>query len=448
MPSRLQQTADWRLWVQERLFGAWYPITLSVLGLSCLLLFGSLAWEAQQPNPTSWLVGHIANLILLSGCLVTGLLLFLIHTLIISRRRADMLSIVRNDDLVDREHRLAALFHQAPIGIMRCDKVGRILQVNTATVIMTGCEAALLVGQEMATLFDPHSEARLRAHASNTPFVAELQLNSTRAELIPVMVQVLPLRAPNRQPYSWVLMEDLRNVRHADRMKMQFVSTISHELRTPLTVIRSSIELLALEALSEDGQILVQAAENNAQRLQHLIDNLLDFERLNTGALSLTPRLTDVRQTLQQVAHLMEPLVAQKQLGVDLALPNTPLIAWVDEERLLQVVMNLVSNAIKFSPPSGTVRLVARRSHDGVEISVADQGPGIPEAFRPRLFQPFAQADGDDNRRWGGSGLGLCISHTLVQRMGGILSLVSPPHTGAQFLVSLPHTHPPIPTEE
>lgn len=373
------------------------------------------------------------------GLTVTLLLLLLLHSQVISRKRAEILSIVRSDDLVDRENRLAALFNHATIGIIRCDNKGRILQANRAAANMLSCPETALLGQEIPSLFDPRSEARLRNHRQDRiPYVSELQLNSMNGELIPVTVQILPLRSPSGEPYSWMLLEDLRDVRHAERMKMQFISTVSHELRTPLTVIRSSVELLSLETLSEDAKILLQATESNVDRLQHLINNLLDMEQLQIGALSLTQKTHDIRPVLLNVLELVEPLMAQKHLKTRFELPKNPVIAHVDDERLLQVLVNLLSNAIKFSPPAATISLSAKAENDYTRLVIEDQGPGIPEGFRSRLFQPFAQADGDDNRRWGGSGLGLYISNNLVKRMGGRITLDSEPGQGACFNVLLP----------
>lgn len=407
------------------------PIEFAGRSLKLWVVPGEALWAARNSS--------LPLYTFLTGALTTGLLILLLHSQVISRRRAEMLAIVRSDDLVDRENRLAALFSHASLGIVRCDLRNQVLEANEAAAQMLGCNPQHLRGRDFCSLFTPWSEALLRQRWQE-PNWRELQLNSLSGEVIPVMVRGISLRLPSGEPYSWFLIDDLRQVRHAERLKMQFISTVSHELRTPLTAIKGAIELLREQAAEgEERELLLAMAGSNANQLHRLIDNLLDMEQLAQGALSLHPRRHSLRPLLTRALTLAEPLAAQKSLRLVLDMPETELEALVDAERLLQVISNLLSNAIKFSPVEADIVVSARREHDGETIiTVRDQGEGIPAAFRARLFQPFAQADGGDDRRRGGTGLGLAISRSLVERMGGRIVLDAAEARGASFSIHLP----------
>lgn len=407
------------------------PIQFAGRSLKLQVLPGEALWAARNSS--------LPLYTFLSGAFITGLLILLLHSQVISRRRAEMLAIVRSDDLVDRENRLAALFSHASLGIVRCNLRNQVLEANEAAAQMFGAHPQHLRGRDFFSLFTPWSEALLRQHWQE-PSWRELQLNSLSGEVIPAMVRGISLRLPSGEPYSWFLIDDLRQVRHAERLKMQFISTVSHELRTPLTAIKGAIELLREQAAEGEGrELLLAMAGNNANQLHHLIDNLLDMEQLAQGALSLHPRRQSLRPLLSRALTLAEPLAAQKSLRLVLDMPEAELEVLVDAERLLQVISNLLSNAIKFSPVDADIVVSARREHDGETIvTVRDQGEGIPAAFRARLFQAFAQADGGDDRRRGGTGLGLAISRSLVERMGGRIVLDAAATRGASFSIHLP----------
>ncbi len=228
------------------------------------------------------------------------------------------------------------------------------------------------------------------------------------------------------------------------RMKSEFVSTVSHELRTPLTSIRGSLGLLdggVLGDLPEQARDMVRIARNNTERLIRLINDILDLEKMESGKLDfhLEPLALDTLLTQAVEAH--QGYAEQCGARLELVLEVRDVRAVLDGDRFLQVLANLLSNALKFSPRGERVTLRLARSDTGVCVSVEDRGPGIPESFRARVFEKFAQADGSDSRSKGGTGLGLSIAWSLVQRMGGSLDFVSWPGEGTTFRVELPEWH-------
>jgi PAS domain S-box-containing protein len=220
-------------------------------------------------------------------------------------------------------------------------------------------------------------------------------------------------------------------------MKDAFVAAVSHELRTPLAGIVASLELLkegSAGELSEDGRRFVEMAIANGERLTGLVNDVLDLERADSGRLRLALQTLEVAALLREAASVNAPYVERyrAKLRVD---AGSGLKVKADRKALLHVIANLVSNAAKFSPEEGEIRLAASRAAaDRVLLSVADQGPGVPAEFEPRLFERFEQADHDK----GGTGLGLAICKTLVERMGGRIWCESVPGKGATFFAELP----------
>ena len=231
---------------------------------------------------------------------------------------------------------------------------------------------------------------------------------------------------------------DMTDLRRVDRMKSEFVSIVSHELRTPLTSIRGALGLLATGAVPAHKSVeLVQLANRNAERLAILIDDLLDMERIESGKMRFDLQSHRLGEVMEQAIDANKAYAARHQVRLRLC-NDTAAHACVDENRLLQVMANLLSNAAKFSPPGATVDVCVVEQHDSVRISVRDYGSGIPAEFQSKIFGKFCQSDGSDTRQRGGSGLGLAISKELVERMGGAISFITSAHMGTTFFVDLP----------
>jgi len=227
--------------------------------------------------------------------------------------------------------------------------------------------------------------------------------------------------------------QDVTERRAVDRLKREFLATVSHELRTPMTAIKGSLGLLAGGVggeLPEVARELVGTAQKNADRLLHLINDLLDLEKVESGRMAFDLRPLRIQPILLQALDDLRDYALG--FGVSCGLEEgDPALrtarASVDEGRLQQVLGNLISNAVKFSPPGERVRLRLARRGAWLRIEVENAGPEIPAAFMDRIFQKFAQADGSDRRQRGGTGLGLSIAKALVERMGGTIGFDSKP---------------------
>ncbi|MBB3103437.1 CHASE domain-containing protein [Azomonas macrocytogenes] len=278
-------------------------------------------------------------------------------------------------------------------------------------------------------------------------FTTEFPLRRKQGDTLPILLRGYILRDENGKAVRLSgTMMDLTERKRVERMKQEFVSTVSHELRTPLTSIYGALGLVTSGTLGEipqEIQPLLEIAYQNSIRLTHLINDLLDMEKMDAGKLSL-------ELTQQQLLPLIEETLKNtysfaEQHGVhfsfDNELPDSTVQVVVDTLRLQQVLSNLLSNAIKNSPTAGVVRIacsIGTTRASRVRISVTDQGAGIPEEFIDRIFTRFAQADGSASRQKSGTGLGLAISKELVERMGGAIGFDTAPSRGTTFWFELP----------
>lgn len=296
----------------------------------------------------------------------------------------------------------------------------------------------VMVAEDLA-----RERARLaRTMLSNVDhFTTELRLQHKHGEVVPVLLRGYIQRDTNGQAQrlSGTLM-DLTERKRIEQMKNEFVSTVSHELRTPLTSISGALGLITGGALGEAPpamQQMFEIAYRNSQRLGHLINDLLDMEKMAAGKMTF-----DLRE--HDLARLLEDAVASnrgfaEQHGVRCVLEAPPRVnVWVDGLRLQQVLTNFLSNAIKFTPEHGEVRVHAIMRDNQVRVCVSDQGPGIPQAFRQQVFEKFAQADASDSRKVAGTGLGLAISKELIERMGGSVGFECVDGQGTTFWCQLP----------
>ena len=233
----------------------------------------------------------------------------------------------------------------------------------------------------------------------------------------------------------------LAEAERSNAVKGRFLATMSHEMRTPLHGILGLAAMLQQDEAAPPavGRERLRTLQQTGEHLLALINDVLDYSRIESGHLTLRPEDFDLHEALQACAALARVQADDKGLALRLALDlPTPCPVHGDEARLRQVVLNLLGNAVKFTP-AGHVRLSAHGPPGGpLRLAVADTGPGVPEAARERVFEAFEQLDGSFARRHGGTGLGLSISLELARAMGGTLGCAQAPEGGALFELVLP----------
>jgi len=258
--------------------------------------------------------------------------------------------------------------------------------------------------------------------------------------IVQVDLGISEMRLGSRRMFIGVV-RDISARLEVERLKAGFVSTVSHELRTPLTSISGSLGLLAggvAGQLPAKATRLIEIARLNSDRLVRLINDILDLEKAESGRLDLRLETLALKQIVRHAIDLNRAFAHGFGVTIELDAGSSDANVFVDHDRLIQVLTNLLSNAAKFSPRGGTIFVTIGTGNDSVRVSIRDQGPGMPEEFRRRIFQKFAQADSSDSRAKGGTGLGLSIAKTIVERLGGSIGFDSESGRGATFHINLP----------
>jgi PAS domain S-box-containing protein len=323
-----------------------------------------------------------------------------------------------------------------PIAI--ADPEGRLLQANDALARLTGHRLEALSRLRMDELIVPGSgrTAVSRAQFEQTGrWVGERELRRADGATLPVDLRTQALR-PGPETLYVSVFRDLADRRAEEQAQDEYVALVGHELKGSLTLLIGWVEIL--DKLGAFDNRAVRAIQTQTGRLNRLVGDLLDVTRPGGGQLRLFLSQIDLVETLRTAALQAETLSAQHPIR--LQLPDEPLILSLDQDRLLQVLENLISNAVKYSPAGGEIVLALEAKPDQAVITLRDQGLGIAPDLLPRLFEPYYRAASTaDSVR--GLGLGLYISRLLVQAHGGQIEATSQPNHGSTFTITLPR-HP------
>ncbi len=394
------------------------------------------AYLNSQRTMQSWFV-------LAGGLLFCG---FLGGFLLLVSGRTDYIS-----SLVEQRTReLESILDGAAEAIIIINHRGHIERANPAAGYLFKIDEAKLIGRNSASiipllhelLFAPKDDYTNASDRSIWQSQETIGICGDDTKL-PIEIGLSRVILPDREIYT-CLIHDITLRKKVDRLKSEFVSTVSHELRTPLTSITGVLGLLvggAVPNIPVKALDLLVIAKNNAERLGRLVNDILDIEKLEFGKLSLELAVCDVNDLMRKAIDQNSGYSIK--YGVHLALDNSAIATQkitilVDADRFLQVMSNLISNAIKFSHMDGIVTLSASVSGSLIVFYVEDSGTGIPEDFRKKIFQKFAQADSSDTRKRDGTGLGLSISRVIVERMGGEIDYRTEVNKGSVFFFSIP----------
>lgn len=345
------------------------------------------------------------------------------------------------------EQKLASLYQLAPLAILLSQfDGGDILNVNPQWYELSGLsdEIPALPLPVLLSFTPTQLEARQQALASNASFgPIELELSHVEGQKIPVVLSEVLIRNASGTAQVWSIIQDITERRRVEQMKNQFVSMVSHELRTPLTAISGALGLIsggALGPLPDAMQPMLQIASDNSEKLTQLINDLLDIDKLVAGKMQFELQDCSVRDLLTQSVRHNQPYADKFHTRIVLE-PGPDAVLSLDPMRFHQIMANLLSNAAKFSPPGSVVAVHTEKSAQLLRISVQDQGPGIPENFRTRIFEKFSQADAIDARQRGGTGLGLAIVKELTNRLGGEIGFASETGKGSCFYLEFSLDH-------
>jgi PAS domain S-box-containing protein len=356
-----------------------------------------------------------------------------------------------------------AILDSANYAIISTTPDGIIQTFNAAAERMLGYTEEEVVGKVTPSIFHVPEEVAQRASFLSEElgesvengfetFVAKARRGwvdenewtyiSKDGRRFPVLLSVTSLRNELGEITGYLgIGTDITERKKIDKMKSEFISTVSHELRTPLTSIRGSLGLIVGGALGEipaKAKPLLDIANKNCERLVHLVNDILDIEKLEAEKMVLDIKSLNLSNLIEHAIEKNKGFA--EQFKVNLVFHNNAprVMLEVDQDRFIQVLTNLISNASKFSPLGERVEITSEYLDGWVRVSVADHGEGIPDEFHERIFQKFAQADSSDTRQKGGTGLGLSITKAIVERLGGLIGFNTEQGVGTTFYLKLP----------
>lgn len=359
----------------------------------------------------------------------------------VSERTADLRRLTRRSEL---------LLRSVADGIYGVDRSGLITFANPVAADILGYRAEDLIGKDAHVSFHAVQEDGT-AWPAESCYITEAVRDAvvTHAEedvyvradgrRLPVEVTASPLSTDHSVEGAVVVFRDITQRREVDRLKSEFVSIVSHELRTPLTSIRGSLGLLAggaLGTLPPGANRMIDIALDSSERLTRLINDILDIERIESGALPMETGDYRADELIESAASQVQILAAEAEVQVTRGIVNGRVHA--DADRVVQTLINLLGNAIKFSPPGSEVMVSAAPRGALVQFTVSDHGRGIPSDKLESVFSRFEQVDSSDAREKGGTGLGLAISRSLVERLGGRIWAEHNRDGGSRFCFTLP----------
>lgn len=358
--------------------------------------------------------------------------------------------------LQQENRQLSSILHFSGDGIITVDATLRITGFNQAMETMTAWHPHEVMGRFYYDILRPHDpqgkiltldrDPLLQAISSGrTVLNRELILLTRDGQRVNVSVTAAAIQAPQGQPISGVLnVRDITRTREAEELRTTFVSVVSHELQTPIAIIKGYASTLARADAHWDTEALrerLHAIEEEADRLNHLVGNVLYASRIQAGGLTMERSELDLSEMTRSVVRRF--LARSPDRKITVRFPAEKPLVYADRGRIEEVLLNLLDNAVKYSPRGQDIRVRGQVTDDEVIVSVTDAGQGIPLRERERIFERFQQLDNSSSRRAPGAGLGLYICRAIVEAHGGRIWVHSEFGVGSTFFFSLPRTEKP-----
>jgi two-component system phosphate regulon sensor histidine kinase PhoR len=339
----------------------------------------------------------------------------------------------------EERNKIEAILSSMSDAVVAVDLQGTILLLNRAAEDLLGLSPTTR-GRSLREMLGEHPLCQgIEAAARRGLDVAEEFSVDPQGERI-LDLHATPLRGPAGETTGAVaVVRDATDLRRAERLRRELTANISHELRTPLTSIKGFAETLLAGAMADEAACrrFLTIMDSEASRLMKLVDDLMDLSRLESRAASMEPAPVSLDDLIAEAVSRMRPQAERHQIALRVA-GATPTSVLADRDRILQVLTNLLDNAIKFTPEGGTVELSLDSTPTEVVVSVSDTGRGIPPDDLSQVFNRFYRVDRSRSREAGGTGLGLAIAKHIVEAHGGRITVTSRVNAGSTFTFTLP----------
>ncbi|MBK9144645.1 MAG: PAS domain S-box protein [Candidatus Melainabacteria bacterium] len=341
-----------------------------------------------------------------------------------------------NEDLlIETEATLRTIVENLPIGLIMTNLAGTVKMLNPAAQAMFGLKHEEAFDRKIDKLLELGSTLDITKESMDSLIGTNTEVRAHRfsGETFPAEIAASSIRTAEGRQIIFLVV-DVTERHEVERMKRQFVAMVSHELRTPLTSVKNYLELMergTYGTLNDRGRETLGRVEENLNRLTGLIEDLLDIEKLESGSMTLEMSQVELEDVLDLAMESVRAAAAKKDIEV--VMPPTELVIKADRDKLVQVLTNLLANAIKFSDACKKVEVKIENSDVSVKVIVIDEGRGIPLAARKKIFERFQQIEQEDSRRYGGAGLGLAICKEIVTLHGGTIGVESTEGKGSRF---------------
>jgi PAS domain S-box-containing protein len=393
---------------------------------------------------------------LIASLLITGLIC--VYVVSINRRAWTVENMVRHrtaelkqatQKAQDRESHISVVLDTVVDGIVSIDDMATIESYNHAAAHIFGYTAEEIFGENLGLLMAEPYRSMHESYAKQFQKTGNISIVGRTQEIIgsrkdgstfPMEMAIGEMSIGGKRKFTGIF-RDISDRKQAEKSKADFVSTVSHELRTPLTSIKGALGLIRSGAAGElPGKLksMLDIAYSNSDRLVRLINDILDIEKISAGKMEYRMETLDLIDLLEQAVEANKGFGDENGVRFNLTMEAASAKIEGDPDRLMQVIANLLSNAAKFSPENDIVKINLARHGQWQRVTVSDNGAGIPEEFRGKIFERFSQADSSDTRQKGGTGLGLNITRSIIETHNGKIDFETKEGQGTSFFFDLP----------
>lgn len=337
--------------------------------------------------------------------------------------------------------KFSSMLNHMSEGLIAVDLDKNIIAMNPSAEKMFAKSRVASIGKSLIEIVQNSTVEKMADEAMENQTIIRKEISRTLPELQFFEVTAIGTQKGEGAVCTILVFQENTQVRKLESHRREFVTNVSHELKTPLTSLQGFIETLLGGALkdTEKSESFLKIMEDDAKRLSRLVADLLDLSKIESRELPLKPVPLQLADLIQQALRLFEPQLAQKKIQVENKIPRNLPVVHADPDKIKQLLVNLMDNAVKFNQEGGKIIITSENFPNKIKIAVQDNGIGIPEKDIHRIFERFFRVDKARSREFGGgTGLGLSIAKHIVEAHGGTISCQSKPGEGSTFTFSLP----------